>query len=46
MVIKSDTKLKMLLGSTKDRTPDKNKAGIYKVTCEDGCDLVYYGKTI
>lgn len=42
-------KLKHLLGTTKDRVPPENKAGIYLAKCgggDDGvCDAVYVGQT-
>ena len=34
-----------LLGSAKDRIPDLLKSGIDEISCQDGCDFAYYGKT-
>ena len=44
MVYRSDNKLKNLLGSTKDKTPELQKSGIYAVQCSE-CDKTYYGQT-
>lgn len=44
MVFGSVGKLKDIIGSTKDKTEDIKKAGIYEITCED-CSLRYYGQT-
>lgn len=43
---KSLTTLKSLLGSTKDKIPFLKKSGIYEISCQSGCDALYYGKTI
>ena len=37
--------LQKLLGSAKDGIPDLLKSGIYEISCQDGCDFAYYGKT-
>lgn len=44
MVFSSQNKLKNLLGSTKDKTKDLQKSGIYSVKCGD-CDEIYHGQT-
>ena len=44
MVFRSDKKLLNLLGSTKDKTENINKFGIYSIQCGD-CNGVYYGQT-
>jgi len=41
----SSNKIKSLLGSTKDKIPEIQKSGIYKITCDD-CPFVYIGQTI
>ena len=43
---KSFTTLKSLIGSNKDPIPFLKKSGIYEISCQSGCDAVYYGKTI
>lgn len=44
IVFRSDGKLANLLGSTKDKTPNFEKSGIYSITCDE-CKRVYYGQT-
>lgn len=43
---RSTATMKSLLGSNKDDIPMLKKSGIYEVSCQSGCDAVYYGKTI
>lgn len=40
-----NSKLKSLLGNTKDKIPFLEKAGIYKIKCRD-CNFVYIGQTV
>lgn len=44
LVFNNEGKLKNLLGSTKDKTQDIKKSGIYKITCNN-CNDVYIGQT-
>lgn len=44
IVFRSDNNLSNLLGSTKDKTADMKKSGVYAVQCGD-CDGIYYGQT-
>ena len=46
LVPRSTITLKSLLCTNKDQIPFLKKSGIYEITCQDGCDAVYYGKTI
>lgn len=46
IVPKSGNTLRSILGSNKDSIPMLKKSGIYEVSCQSGCDAVYYGKTI
>lgn len=43
-VYTTSSKLKQLIGSNKDRTPENMKAGIYSISCND-CDEMYIGQT-
>lgn len=46
MVYKSNSNLKNYFISTKNKTLDFNKSGIYKVECnDDNCDAVYIGQS-
>ena len=38
--------VRSLLGSNKDPIPSLKKSGVYEISCQSGCDAVYYGKTI
>lgn len=44
LVFSNPNKLKCLLGSTKDKSDDLSKSGIYAIKCGD-CNGVYYGQT-
>jgi hypothetical protein len=41
----SNSKLKSILGNTKDKTEPLEKSGIYEINCEN-CDHIYIGQTI
>lgn len=45
MVYKSSNTIKQILGNPKDKIEEKQKSGIYSVTCAE-CDSVYIGQTI
>ena len=38
--------MKSLLGNNKDDIPMLKKTGIYEVSCQNGWNAIYYGKTI
>lgn len=44
IVYRSEHKLSQLLGSTKDKTPQLKKSGVYVFECSE-CKIKYYGQT-
>lgn len=43
MVNKNIYSIQKMIGGFKDKVPALLKAGVYEISCEDGCDYAYYG---